>query len=162
MTTITQKIKVLFNEDLTSYRIGKENGLSAQYVDNYRTGKSKIENMQLGKAEKLIEFYEEYKELQTREVYDAVHAAQKAGTSLDFAIQFNGAVLADKGTGNINGIFSMNGYIGVYGDIIGGQIDSRAEHDYTAVYNTIRKILDYGKPVIRNEVDIDKKFYGEI
>lgn len=54
---IYKKVEALLASDLTSYKIGKENGLSPQYVDNYRTGKSKIENMQLSKALQLASYY---------------------------------------------------------------------------------------------------------
>lgn len=46
-------IKDLFNNEITSYKIAKDNDLSPQFIDNYRTGKYEIENMTLGKAEKL-------------------------------------------------------------------------------------------------------------
>ena len=59
--TIYKKVEALLASDLTSYKIGNENGLSAQYVDNYRTGKSKLENMQLGKALQLASYYNKVK-----------------------------------------------------------------------------------------------------
>lgn len=46
-------IKDLFSSEITSYKIAKDNDLSPQFVDNYRSGKYDIENMTLGKAEKL-------------------------------------------------------------------------------------------------------------
>lgn len=49
-------IKKLLDSDLTSYRIAKDCGLSPQFIDNYRTGKSKIENMALGKAQLLVDY----------------------------------------------------------------------------------------------------------
>ena len=55
----TEMIQQLFDSEITSYRIAKDCGLSPQYVDNYRVGKSKIKNMALGKAEKLVEYWEE-------------------------------------------------------------------------------------------------------
>lgn len=162
MTTITQKIKVLFNEDLTSYSIGKAIGATPQFVDNYRAKGSSIENMRLGKAEKLIELYEQYKAKQTEEIYNVVLNASKTGTSLYFVVEYDGKILANKNTGNVNDIFSINRIIGVYGDLIGGQIDSRGQESYRGVYRAIRNILDYGKPVLKDEADLDKKFYGEI
>lgn len=49
-------IAKLLNGKLTSYKIAKDTGLTTQYIDNYRTGKSKIENMALGKAEILVKY----------------------------------------------------------------------------------------------------------
>ncbi|MBG9981763.1 hypothetical protein HZY86_01395 [Aerococcaceae bacterium DSM 111020] len=58
---LVEKIEQLLASDITSYRIAKDNGLSPQYIDNYRVGNSKIENMALGKAETLINYWEEIK-----------------------------------------------------------------------------------------------------
>ena len=52
----TDIINRLLSSSLTSYKIAKDTGNSTQFIDNYRTGKSKIENMSLGKAEKLVEY----------------------------------------------------------------------------------------------------------
>lgn len=52
----TDIISRLLSSSLTSYRIAKDTGLPPQLLDNYRTGKSKVENMSLGKAEKLVEY----------------------------------------------------------------------------------------------------------
>lgn len=59
--TYTEQIEELFNSKLTSYSIAKSIGSSPQFVDNYRTSKAKVENMALGKAEALIEYWEEKK-----------------------------------------------------------------------------------------------------
>ncbi|MBG9984684.1 XRE family transcriptional regulator [Aerococcaceae bacterium DSM 111022] len=50
-------INELFASDLTSYQIAKDNGLSPQFIDNYRVGNSKIENMRLGKAQTLVDYW---------------------------------------------------------------------------------------------------------
>lgn len=52
----TKKIKELLDSDITSYQIAKDCGLSHQFIDNYRYGVSKIENMALGKAETLYNY----------------------------------------------------------------------------------------------------------
>lgn len=54
--TYTEIITKLLKGKLTSYKIAKDTGLTPQYIDNYRTGKSKIENMALGKAELLVDY----------------------------------------------------------------------------------------------------------
>lgn len=148
MTTYTKKISVLFNEDITSYAIGKAIGSSAQFVDNYRVGKSKIENMKLGKAEKLVEYFDNYKSTQAFKMYEEL----RLKNDVDYAIVLNDKVLVNHDTDNINGIFSQNGYFGVYGDVIGGQIDTR-DSSFGEVLDAIKKILSYGKPVKRSEVE---------
>lgn len=57
MALYTETINKLFQTDITSYQIAKDLCLSPQYIDNYRTGRSKIENMRLGKAELLVDYY---------------------------------------------------------------------------------------------------------
>lgn len=59
LTTIT-KVERVLNSKLTSYKIAKDCGLSTQLIDSYRTGKSKVENMALGKAEILASYYDEH------------------------------------------------------------------------------------------------------
>ena len=53
----SEVVRTLLNSSLTSYRIGKDTGLGATFVDNYRTGKSKLSNMSLEKAELLEDYY---------------------------------------------------------------------------------------------------------
>ena len=53
----SEVVRTLLNSSLTSYRIGKDTGLGATFVDNYRTGKSKLKNMSLDKAELLEDYY---------------------------------------------------------------------------------------------------------
>jgi len=52
----TDIIDRLLSSSLTSYKIAKDTGNSTQFIDNYRTGKSKVENMALGKAQGLVEY----------------------------------------------------------------------------------------------------------
>lgn len=54
--TYTETIIKLLNGKLTSYKIAKDTGLTPQFLDNYRNGKSKVENMALGKAELLVKY----------------------------------------------------------------------------------------------------------
>lgn len=52
----TEVIQNLIDSDITSYQIAKYIGVPVQTIDRYRNG-SKIENMRLGIAEKLIEYW---------------------------------------------------------------------------------------------------------
>ncbi|EGO9484717.1 XRE family transcriptional regulator, partial [Enterococcus faecalis] len=60
--TYTEKIEKLIEMDLTSYRIAKETGISTQYIDKIRRGKTAIENIGLGKAEALVKYFDELSE----------------------------------------------------------------------------------------------------
>ena len=57
----TDKIKRLFDSEITSYQISKATGIATQSLDNYRLYDSKIENMRIGIAFKLCEYYDEIK-----------------------------------------------------------------------------------------------------
>lgn len=54
--TIKREIEKILKSDETSYRISKETGIAVQVIDRYRQGKSKIENMTLKNAEKILKF----------------------------------------------------------------------------------------------------------
>ncbi|SDI40145.1 helix-turn-helix domain-containing protein [Dolosicoccus paucivorans] len=55
----TNKIKELFKSDITNYQISKATGIATQSLDNYRLYDSKIENMRIGTAYKLCEYWDE-------------------------------------------------------------------------------------------------------
>ena len=55
------QIEELFNSDLTDYRISKETGITLSVIQKYRNDISKIENMTLKVAKKLIRYTEELK-----------------------------------------------------------------------------------------------------
>ena len=55
------QIEELFNSDLTDYRISKETGITLSVIQKYRNDISKIENMTLKVANKLIRYTEELK-----------------------------------------------------------------------------------------------------
>ena len=56
-----QQIEELFNSDLTDYRISKDTGITLSVIQKYRSDQSKIENMTLKVAKKLIKYSEELK-----------------------------------------------------------------------------------------------------
>ena len=56
-----QQIEELFNSDLTDYRISKDTGITLSVIQKYRNDSSKIENMTLKVANKLINYTEELK-----------------------------------------------------------------------------------------------------
>lgn len=54
--TYTEIIESVLNSDQTSYSIAKAIGVPVQTIDRYRNG-SKIDNMKLYIAEKLVAYY---------------------------------------------------------------------------------------------------------
>lgn len=62
MLKYINEIRNLLNSDVKTSDIAKATGLSHQYITNYRLNISKVENMQLGKAEKIIDYIMRMKE----------------------------------------------------------------------------------------------------
>ena len=56
-----KQIEELFNSELTDYRIAKDTGITLSVIQKYRNDSSKIENMTLKVAKKLIRYSEELK-----------------------------------------------------------------------------------------------------
>ena len=56
-----KQIEELFNSDLTDYRISKDTGITLSVIQKYRNDSSKLENMTLKIAKKLIKYTEEIK-----------------------------------------------------------------------------------------------------
>ena len=55
---LIDKINAVFNSELTSYRIGKETGISIALIAETRQGKHKAENMTVKNGEKIAELYD--------------------------------------------------------------------------------------------------------
>lgn len=58
--TYTETITTLLESDITSYQIAKSIGVPVQTIDRYRNG-SKIDNMKLYIAEKLVMYAQSIK-----------------------------------------------------------------------------------------------------
>ena len=56
---LSEKIQKILNSSITSYRIGKITGVTVSSIGAMRRGERKVENLQLGIAEKLGQFYDE-------------------------------------------------------------------------------------------------------
>lgn len=56
---LSEKIQKILDSSITSYRIGKITGVTVSSIGAMRRGERKVENMQLGIAEKLGQFYDE-------------------------------------------------------------------------------------------------------
>lgn len=62
---IMAELEELLNSDVSSYRLGKETGVRSQVIQRYRNGETKLENMTLKTARKLLKL--QVKEVQIRE-----------------------------------------------------------------------------------------------
>jgi len=53
-----KQIKWLMKQNIGSYEIGKETGITRQAIKKYMDGKSEVENMTLSMASKLLDYIE--------------------------------------------------------------------------------------------------------
>ncbi|QMI52095.1 hypothetical protein HRE60_10750 (plasmid) [Streptococcus salivarius] len=51
---IMAELEELLNSDVSSYRLAKETGVRSQVIQRYRNGETKLENMTLKTARKLL------------------------------------------------------------------------------------------------------------
>ena len=56
---LSKKIQKILDSSITSYRVSKITGVTVSSIGAMRRGERKVENMQLGIAEKLGQFYDE-------------------------------------------------------------------------------------------------------
>lgn len=56
---LSEKIQKILDSSITSYRVSKITGVAVSSIGAMRRGERKVENMQLGIAEKLGQFYDE-------------------------------------------------------------------------------------------------------
>lgn len=83
----------------------------------------------------------------------------------------NSAVYCNEDTENIMDIYGFDDekeghFYGVYGDLVGPQIDSRRDDD-ERILKAIELMLEFGKPVKRSELSFSKGFkltsyYGDV
>lgn len=69
---LSEKIQDILDSSITSYRIGKMAGVSDTSIGGMRRGERKVENMQLGIAEKLGAFYDKQMEDMSTEAIQIV------------------------------------------------------------------------------------------
>ena len=133
MKADSEKIKWLL-DNFSQYEISRATGVAQPSLSNIKSGTRKIENLSLKVASKLTEYAEELK-------------MEKAKQLLE--------------TSNIMDIYGYNGedghFYGVYGDAVGGQIDSRNVSD-DVILKAIRLMLDLGEPVERPEIPTGSDF----
>ena len=56
---LSEKIQKILDSSITSYRVSKITGVTVSSIGAMRRGERKVENLQLGVAEKLGKFYDE-------------------------------------------------------------------------------------------------------
>lgn len=142
---------------VTAYRISKATGIGDTTISRWVTGKTPIEKMSLENAIKLTNYAEELEMENAKQLLEEIK-----NNDVAYAIvNEDGAVYCNLGTSNIMDIYGLDGedghFYGVYGDAVGGQLDSRNAPD-EVILKAIQLMLGLGEPVKRSELSTGSDF----
>jgi hypothetical protein len=151
-----KKIQKLLKK-LTAYKISKATGIGSTTISRWVTGKTPIEKMSLENAIKLTDYAEELEMEIAKELLETIK-----NNDVAYAIvNEDGAVYCNLETSNIMDIYGHDGedghFYGVYGDAVGGQLDSRNVSD-DVILKAIHLMLGLGEPVKRSELSMGSDF----
>lgn len=142
---------------VTAYRISKATGISDTTISRWVTGKTPIGKMSLENAIKLTNYAEELDMENAKQLLEEIKNNEVAYAIVNEA----GAVYCNCETSNIMDIYGHDGedghFYGVYGDAVGGQLDSRNVSD-DVILKAIQLMLDLGEPVKRSELSTGSDF----
>ena len=142
---------------VTAYRISKATGISDTTISRWVTGKTPIEKMSLENTIKLTNYVEELEMENAKQLLEEIK-----NNDVAYAIvKEDGAVYCNLGTSNIMDIYGHDGedghFYGVYGDAVGGQLDSRNVPD-DVILKAIQLMIGLGEPVKRSELSTGSDF----
>ena len=142
---------------VTAYKISKATGIGDTTISRWVTGKTPIEKMSLENAIKLTNYAEELEMENAKQLLEEIK-----NNDVAYAIvNEDGAVYCNLETSNIMDIYGHNGedghFYGVYGDAVGGQLDSRNVPD-DVILKAIKLMLGLGEPVKRSELSMGSDF----
>lgn len=148
--------KVLRSKKSTS-AIAKGADLPWTTVSDLRSGKTNLDKMSLLTAEKLQNYAKEIEMENAKQLLEEIK-----NNDVAYAIvNEDGAVYCNLGTSNIMDIYGHDGedghFYGVYGDAVGGQLDSRNVSD-DVILKAIKLMLGLGEPVKRSELSMGSDF----
>ena len=157
------KIKKLL-ESTTAYKISKATGIGETTISRWTTGKTPLEKMSFKNAIKLTQYANERegKIMNAKELLEQIK-----NNEVQYAIvDGKGAAYCNRDTDNIMDIYGFDDekeghFYGVYGDAVGGQIDSRNVSD-EVILEAIEFMLELGKVVKRSELnftDLKRTYY---
>lgn len=139
-------VEVLINSDLSAYQIEAKTGVTRQTISNLRTGKASVEKLELMTAIKLTKFSKNQIRINSTDLLNRM----KHSNAFEYDIRLDSEgkhLLTDSFTGNRQGIYNYKTdeghFYGVYGDLIGGQVDSRKNTD-EEILLAIEKMLSVG------------------
>ena len=148
--------KVLRSKKSTS-AIAKGADLPWTTVSDLRSGKTNLDKMSLLTAEKLQNYAKELEMENAKQLLEEIK-----NNDVAYAIvNEDGAVYCNCETSNIMDIYGHDGedghFYGVYGDAVGGQLDSRNVSD-DVILKAIKLMLGLGEPVKRSELSMGSDF----
>lgn len=148
--------KVLRSKKSTS-AIAKGADLPWTTVSDLRSGKTNLDKMSLLTAEKLQNYAKELEMENAKQLLEEIK-----NNDVAYAIvNEDGAVYCNCKTSNIMDIYGHDGedghFYGVYGDAVGGQLDSRNVSD-DVILKAIKLMLGLGEPVKRSELSMESDF----
>ena len=148
--------KVLRSKKSTS-AIAKGADLPWTTVSDLRSGKTNLDKMSLLTAEKLQNYAKELEMENAKQLLEEIK-----NNDVAYAIvNEDGAVYCNCKTSNIMDIYGHDGedghFYGVYGDAVGGQLDSRNVSD-DVILKAIKLMLVLGEPVKRSELSMESDF----
>lgn len=148
--------KVLKSKKSTS-AIAKGADLPWTTVSDLRSGKTNLDKMSLLTAEKLQNYAKELEMENAKQLLEEIK-----NNDVAYAIvNEDGAVYCNCETSNIMDIYGHDGkdghFYGVYGDAVGGQLDSRNVSD-DVILKAIKLMLGLGEPVKRSELSMGSDF----
>lgn len=156
MKVDTKQIEWLL-DNVTGYQIAKMSGIPQPTVSALVNKKRKIENLTIETGHKLTNCAKELKMEKAKQLLEEIK-----NNDVAYAIvNEDGAVYCNCETSNIMDIYGHDGedghFYGVYGDAIGGQLDSRNVSD-DAILKAIQLMLGLGEPVKRSELTMGPDF----
>ena len=151
-----KKIQKLLKK-LTAYKISKATGIGSTTISRWVTGKTPIEKMSLENAIKLTNYAEKLEMEIAKQLLEDIK-----NNDVAYAIvNEDGAVYCNRETSNIMDIYGHDSedghFYGVYGDAVGGQLDSRNVPD-DVILKAIKLMLGLGEPVKRSELSMGSDF----
>ena len=148
--------KILRSKKSTS-AIAKGADLPWTTVSDLRSGKTNLDKMSLLTAEKLQNYAKELEMENAKQLLEEIKNNDVAYAIVDE----DGAVYCNCKTSNIMDIYGHDGedghFYGVYGDAVGGQLDSRNVSD-DVILKAIKLMLGLGEPVKRSELSMGSDF----
>lgn len=152
-----KQIEALLKSNISTSAIAKGAGLPWSTVADLRSGKTNLDKMSLLTAEKLQKYAEEMKMEKAKQLLEEIK-----NNDVAYAIvNEDGAVYRNRETSNIMDVYGHDGedghFYGVYGDAVGGQLDSRNVSD-DVILKAIHLMLGLGEPVKRSELSMGSDF----